>query len=748
MVPSHNCDERLALLPLQGRSKALRETGDMATTKLSFPNSRPYAFQCPIATTALIIIDMQRDFLDPNGFGYIQCGNPEIFSSVRKIVPTVRKALDAARSIGMHVIHTREGHRPDLSDLPAAKKLRQVSAPNGHHAMGIGDQGPMGRLLVRGEWGHDVIDELTPHPGEIVIDKPGKGSFWGTGLHRMLLARGITHLLFSGVTTECCVTTTLRECNDRGYECCILSDCTGGFDQQMVTTSLDIICGQDGLFGYIGHSSDFLSQVEQLPKPSAPPGALAPDVELPSVSELQRLYKHGLVDPAAVVNLVFDKIDKYQATDPAVWISKQARDDVLRAAAALSAEYAGKPLSPLFGVPFAVKDSIDVAGIVTTVACESFAYTATSTAPCIQHLLAAGALYIGKTNLDQLATGLSGCRSPYGTPHSVYSNRHISGGSSSGSGVAVAAGLVSFAVGTDTAGSTRVPAALNGIVGFKPTKGTISARGLVPACKSLDAITVLAPCIADARQVWHIIDRHDSLDPYAKTPNSLSTWKVDFRGPEEGGFTFGIPPSSLLQQCSKAYQDLFKAAVEKLQSCGGRLIDIDFTPFAKAGDLLYDATLVHERLASIGHDFFIKNINSLHPTTKALYESALSTHLKPWQVFNDQAAQAQYTMQARNTFDTLEGGIDVLVVPSVPCHPTIEEMSGDPIALNSRLGMFTHAANVVDMCGVSVNAGFVEVEQGVKLPFGVTILGGSGYDGKVLDIAAVFEACIEETSRR
>jgi nicotinamidase-related amidase len=173
-----------------------------STIKLSLPNARPYSFNFPLATTAFIIIDMQRDFLDPNGFGFIQCGNPDIFSSVRKIVQPVQKVLDVARSIGMQVIHTREGHRPDLSDLPAAKKLRQISAPSGHHTMGIGDKGPMGKLLVRCEWGHDIIDDLKPHPGEPVIDKPGKGSFWDTGLNRILLARGITHLIFAGVTTE------------------------------------------------------------------------------------------------------------------------------------------------------------------------------------------------------------------------------------------------------------------------------------------------------------------------------------------------------------------------------------------------------------------------------------------------------------------------------------------------------------------------------------------------------------------
>ena len=170
--------------------------------KLSLPDARPYPYVFPPATTALLIIDMQRDFVDKNGFGSIQCGNDEIHSAVRTIVPTIQKVLEVSRQLGMTIIHTREGHRPDLSDLPPAKKLRQVSNPNGHHTMGIGDKGLMGRLLVRGEWGHDIIDELRQLPGEIVIDKPGKGSYWGTGLHRDLLARGITHLLIAGVTTE------------------------------------------------------------------------------------------------------------------------------------------------------------------------------------------------------------------------------------------------------------------------------------------------------------------------------------------------------------------------------------------------------------------------------------------------------------------------------------------------------------------------------------------------------------------
>ncbi|KAM0263950.1 hypothetical protein ACHAQJ_000985 [Trichoderma viride] len=707
--------------------------------KLSLSNARPYAFGFPIATTALVIIDMQRDFLDPNGFGSIVCGNPAIFSSVRKIVPNIQRALEAARSVGMHIIHTREGHLPNLSDLPAAKKIRQVRAPNSDQSMGIGDEGRMGKLLVRGERGHNIIDELKPYVGEPIIDKPGKGSFWGTGFHRLLLARGITHLILAGVTTECCVTSTLRECNDRGYECCVLSDCTDGFDQKMAAMSLDIVCCQNGLFGYVGHSSEFITQIEQIRQLTLSSAVQSLDSPtLPSIDQLRRLYRDGLISPEVVIRSVFGRITKYEDENPAVWISRQSQEDVLAAARKLSATYTGKPLPPLFGIPFAVKDNIDVKGVVTTVACDSFAYTATSTAPSVQYLLDAGALYIGKLNLDQLATGMTGCRSPYGITHCFHSKNHISGGSSSGSAVAVAAGVISFALGTDTAGSVRVPAALNGVVGFKPTKGTISARGAVPACSSLDTIGIIAPSLADARLVWYVLDQYDSLDPCAKLPASLPTWMVDFRGPREGGFTFGVPPDSFLQLCSEKYQELFKISVDKLKSLGGTLIDIDYTPFAKAGDLIYGASLVHERLASIGHEFLLEKIDTLHPATKSVFLTILSSDLKAWEVFRDQAMQIQCIAGGRRTFNKFEDGIDVLVVPSVPWHPTIQEILDNPLALNAKLGIFAHPGNVVDLCGVSINSGWID-DEGLQLPFGITFLGGGGYDGKVLDIAAIFE---------
>lgn len=512
----------------------------------------------------------------------------------------------------------------------------------------------------------------------------------------------------------------------------------------MVATSLDNICCQDGFFGYVKHSSDFIWWVETIRRLLPPPTLQALDsIPFPSIDQLKYLYRESLIHPEAVIRSVFDRIKKYEEINPAVWISRQTEEEVLAAAKMLSAAYVGKSLPPLFGIPFAVKDNIDIEGVMTTVACGSFAYNATSTAPSIKYLLDAGAIYIGKLNLDQLATGLTGCRSPYGIPHCFYSKNHISGGSSSGPAVAVAAGLISFAIGTDTAGSVRAPAAFNGVVGFKPTKGTISARGVVPACRSLDTIGILASSIDDARQVWYALDQYDSLDPYAKPPESLPTWAVDFRGPKEGGFTFGVPPDSLLQMCSKEYQELFKTAVNKLQLCGGTLTVIDYKPFAKAGDLIYNASLVHERLASIGHDFLMENLDTLHPVTKSIFQAVLSSDLKAWEVYRDQAIQMQCIAGARKTFDKLEGGVDVLVVPSVPWHPTIREILDGASSLNSKLGLFTHPGNVADLCGVSVNAGWVEEEEGIRLPFGITFLGGSGYDGKVLDIAADFEASLE-----
>jgi nicotinamidase-related amidase len=289
-------------------------------TTMELPSARPYPYKFRPESTALIIIDMQRDFVDYHGFGQIQCGNDAIFRKVRNIVPKTQRALEAARSLGLHVVHTREGHRPDLSDLPPSKRLRQISAPSGHHTLGIGDVGPMGRLLVRGEYGHDIIDELRPLPGEPVIDKPGKGSMWDTNLHRVLLARGITHLLFAGVTTECCVNTTARECADRGFETCVLADCTDGFDEGFYRSTLDMLCSYDGLFGFVGSSTELLKYMSAPARePTAPPTPSPASSGDFSMANLRKHYATGQWRPTDTVEEISARIASYTRKDPAVW---------------------------------------------------------------------------------------------------------------------------------------------------------------------------------------------------------------------------------------------------------------------------------------------------------------------------------------------------------------------------------------------------------------------------------------------
>jgi nicotinamidase-related amidase len=214
--------------------------------------AEPGPFTFDPASTALVIIDMQRDFCEPGGFGET-LGND--VSLLRTVIPPLRAVLDAARAAGMTVVHTREGHRPDLSDCPPAKLNR------GDPTLRIGDQGPKGRILIRGEYGHDIIDELAPEPGELVIDKPGKGSFHGTSFGAELVARGITSLVVTGVTTEVCVHTTVREANDRGYECLVLSDCVGSYFPEFQHAGLAMIAAQGGIFGWVAPSVAFLDSL-------------------------------------------------------------------------------------------------------------------------------------------------------------------------------------------------------------------------------------------------------------------------------------------------------------------------------------------------------------------------------------------------------------------------------------------------------------------------------------------------------
>ncbi|CAG9982164.1 unnamed protein product [Clonostachys byssicola] len=720
-----------------------------SASSFALKTAKPYQFRFDPTTTALAIIDVQRDFVDPKGFGSVQCGDDEVFASVRNVVPVIKKVLDTSRALGLHVVHTREGHKPDLSDLSSSKKERQMNAPDGHHGTGIGDQGPMGRLLVRGEYGHDIVDELKPLPEEIVIDKPGKGSFWATDLHRALMARGVTHLILCGVTTECCVTTTAREANDRGFECCILRDGTGGFNPAFVANSLDMISSYDGLFGFTAESEEFLALGPALITDVTTPPITPPDIANINLDfeSLRQLYKGRAFHPPDVMQSVLSRIKDYEQTNPNVWIHLRNEQEIMADAEVLRQTYSDVPtekLPLLYGVPFAVKDNIDVAHLPTTAACPEYKYVPTESAPVVSLLVAAGAILIGKTNMDQLATGLSGCRSPYGNLRSVYGNGRISGGSSSGSGVAVAAKLITFALGTDTAGSGRVPAALNGIVGFKPTKGTISARGVVPACRSLDTVSIFSETVQDARKVWHILDQPDDDDVFSKDRKALPLSLSNYHG-VPGNFAFCTPPESALKSVLPEYRRCFDAAITAMESISSKkrtcLSDEAYEPFNTATELLYKGTLVQERIASIGYEFLSQKMETLHPTIKTLFQDVFNRNEPAWKVFQDQALQKEATRKAERLFGLghlrdVSDAFDVLVVPTVGCHPTIEEMEAEPLTLNAQLGTFTHFANVLDLCAISVPFGWTDG----GLPFGLGLIAGKGMDGRLLDIARTIEA--------
>jgi allophanate hydrolase len=391
-----------------------------------------------------------------------------------------------------------------------------------------------------------------------------------------------------------------------------------------------------------------------------------------------------------------------QRGDDGVWISTVRPDDLLRRAAEL--DEAG-PL-PLRGLPFAVKDNIDVAGMPTTAACPDFAYLPERTAPVVRRLLAAGALLVGKTNLDQFATGLTGARSPYGTPESVFGGGLISGGSSSGSAVAVAAGLVAFSLGTDTAGSGRVPAAFNGIVGIKPTRGLLSTLGVVPACRSLDCVSIFAPDVAGAAAVLRVARGLEPDDPWGRAG----------QGPVRVAPRVGVP---------RALEFFGDAGQEKAFAAGagrlGETVAVDIEPFFEAGDLLYRGPWVAERLAEVG-DF----LPAMLPTTRAVIEAGGSfSAVDLW--------RAQHRLrELRYQADRLWEQIDVLVVPTVGTTYTHAEIAADPIGRNLNLGRYTQFANLLDLAAVTVPNGFTADGR----PASLTLLGPAFSDETLALLAA------------
>ena len=381
---------------------------------------------------------------------------------------------------------------------------------------------------------------------------------------------------------------------------------------------------------------------------------------------------------------------------------------------------------PLYGIPFAVKDNIDVAGMPTTAGCPSYAYTPAKSATVVERLLAAGAILIGKTNLDQFATGLVGVRSPYGPCSSVFDDRYVSGGSSAGSAVAVAAGLVSYALGTDTAGSGRVPAAFNNIVGCKPTRGAISMAGVVPACRTLDCVSVFALTCADALEVMRVAGGYDPLDPFSRVGEEASPWLG-------GPFRFGVPPPGQLEFFGdRAAGELFGAAQEQLASLGGTPVEIDFTPFRAVAELLYSGPWVAERLAAI-REFFDKRQAEMDPTVRTIIGGA--ARYTAVDTYEAMYRLAELRQQTRAEW----ARIDVMLLPTTGTIYTIDEVKSDPIKLNSNLGFYTNFVNLLELAAVAVPAGFREN----GLPFGVTLIGPAWTESALLMLSDRFHRARE-----
>ncbi|MEN8194993.1 MAG: allophanate hydrolase [Pseudomonadota bacterium] len=432
---------------------------------------------------------------------------------------------------------------------------------------------------------------------------------------------------------------------------------------------------------------------------------------------LTRLYRDGGLTPGALVAGLIERVDA--RGDDKVWIHRISDADLMARAKAL--EETNPEGLPLYGIPFAIKDNMDVAGLTTTAGCPAYAYVAEETAPAVARLLDAGAILVGKTNLDQFATGLVGVRTPYGIPGNSFDPSYVPGGSSSGSAVAVAAGLASFSLGTDTAGSGRVPAAFNNIVGLKPTRGLLSCRGVVPACRSLDCVSIFALTSTDAAAVLGVAGAYDPGDAFSRdAPAGYDPTPTN----TPAAFRFGVPRPEQLEFFGNGdAAALFDAAVERLEGLGGRKTVIDFAPFQNTARLLYDGPWVDERRAAVG-DFIAANAAETHPVTRKIILEGKSYSAVD-------AYRAYYRLrELKQQSEPVWDDIDILFTPTAGTIYSIAEVEADPIRLNANLGYYTNYINLLDLAGVSVPAGLLPN----GLPFGVTLAAPAYCEQRLLAI--------------
>ncbi len=449
--------------------------------------------------------------------------------------------------------------------------------------------------------------------------------------------------------------------------------------------------------------------------------ATAPQA-LPAALDIARLgaaYRDGRATPTSVARELIARCALHP--DNPIWITRVDDDSLLARAAALEADPAAAAL-PLYGIPFAVKDNIDVAGLPTTAACEAFRHDAAHTATAVQRLLDAGAMLIGKTNLDQFATGLVGTRSPYGEVRNTFDPAYVSGGSSSGSAVAVALGLVSFSLGTDTAGSGRVPASFNNIVGLKPTRGLVSTHGVMPACRSLDCVSVFACDADDARRVLDVLDAFDAADDYARRDRAP-------RPAPSGAPRIGVPRIDALDFFGDgASHAAFAEAVARLEALGAVRVAIDVAPFVEAAELLYGGPWVAERHAAI-REMFDRRPETLLPVIRRIVGQA-SRHTAT------DAFEAMYRLAAlRRATEPVWEACDAILLPTAGTVYTRAELATDPLGPNTRLGRYTNFVNLLDLAAIAVPSSF----RADGLPFGVTFIAPAGTDRWLCELGAAWQ---------
>jgi allophanate hydrolase len=440
-------------------------------------------------------------------------------------------------------------------------------------------------------------------------------------------------------------------------------------------------------------------------------------LNLPS---LRDAYQRRTTTPEQVLDDILSRIA--EVGERPVWITVAPRERIAARLAEIDRRKRAGEHQFLYGIPFAVKDNIDVAGLPTTAGCPAFAYVPERSARVVERLEDAGAILVGKTNMDQFATGLVGTRSPYGICASVFDPAYISGGSSAGSAVAVASGLVSFALGTDTAGSGRVPAAFNAIVGLKPTKGLISTRGVVPACRSQDCVSIFAGNVTDASLVRICAAGFDGEDAQSRRAPQVKSWTT--RIPQR----VGVPSDPLEFFGDDAAADLFAGTVARLDGSWAKAVPIDFTPFREAAKLLYEGPWVAERLAAL-NAYGFADYDAMDPTVRGIILGGAA--LSAADAFAAFDRLAELTRAAEAEWQKM----DMLLLPTTGTTYRIDAVLADPVRLNSNLGYYTNFVNLMDLSAIAIPAGF----RANGLPFGITLIGRAFDEGAIEAAASMLE---------